>query len=850
MQVTATDFQRTLRGVGAAIGTAALFAAAITHAAAAPAKPAAKAPPKAGPSTAGLLKLSVVPEKITLSGRDSSSQFLVFGHYAGGRREDLTAIAQVARVGMGIQVKGNRVTAINNGQNQVVATVGALKGVMNVITQDTNQTPEWSFANEIVPIFTKTGCNSGGCHGSPSGRGGFRLSLFGYEPDYDFDMITKDRNGSRVNKQTPSLSSVLTKPSNKVPHGGGARFKEGSEFYTRILDWLRAGAPKQPEFDPRLKSISIYPTDWTLDTKGDEQQILVLATRDDGTTQDVTRYARFTTQDDQVVEVDEDGRMTAVGMGETSIMIRYLGGVGIVRLNVPRPAVPETAYAGFKPANYIDEAVLAKLKEVRITPSELASDAEFLRRAYIDTCGITPTVEEARAFLDDTSPDKRTRLVNQLLNRPEFIDYWTLKWSDLLRNNGQVKQDKGQQVFYRWIKESIRQNKPYDQFVRELVTASGSPFRLGPVNWYRLPDDELNGADYPLFLASQTSQVFLGVRIDCARCHNHPFEAWSQMDYYQFAAFFGRTRNKPGPDQNERVIYAAAEGEVFHPRKPRGSAGSLIQPKFLGGDVATFGGDEDRREKLARWITSPSNYWFKRSIANRLWNNFLGRGIVSPVDDYRLTNPAANVRLLDVMAEKVVEYKWDLKQVMRDILTSRTYQTTSTPNKLNVADKMYASHALPRRIYAEVLLDTVCYVTGVNDKFGPYEYGRRAISIPDNRVNGGGFLDLFGRAPRSVACECERPEDTNVAMVLNLLNGQTVNNKISAGNGRVALALQAKKPVPQMIEEFYLAALSRRPTEKEATAATKLVTAAPSVKEGAEDLMWSLLNMREFLFNH
>ncbi|HEU4753373.1 MAG TPA: DUF1549 and DUF1553 domain-containing protein, partial [Armatimonadota bacterium] len=717
---------------------------------------------------------------------------------------------------------------------------------MSVTVQDVDTPSQWSFANEIVPVFTKAGCNVGGCHGSPSGRGGFRLSLFGYEPDYDYDMVTKDRNGSRINRNQPSLSLVLQKPAGEVPHGGGTRFKKGSEFYNRILDWLKAGAPKQPEFDPRVARVEIFPKEWVLDKPGQAQQILVMAVRDDGTTQDVTEYARYNSNDDQVAEVDEDGKMTAAKPGETAIMIRYLNGVGVVNVRVPRAPLPAAAFAGFKPVNYIDQLVLEKLRDVRIPPSGLANDSEFLRRAYIDTCGLTPTVEEAKQFLDDRSPDKREKLVDQLLNRPEFVDYWTLRFSDLLRNNQQVKQDKGLQVFYRWIRDSVRDNKPWDQMARELILSSGSGYRNGPVNWYNIGDV---GQDYPLFLASATSQVFLGVRMDCARCHNHPFEAWSQMDYYSLAAFFARTRMKNGPDENEKIFFSSADGEVYHPRRDRSRPDAVIPAKLLGGNVVTFAPDEDRREKLADWITSPANPWFKRSIANRIWNNFFGRGIVQPVDDYRLTNPAANEKLLDTLGEKVVAYKFNLKALMRDILLSRTYQTSSQPVKENQDDRLYASHALPRRLYAEVLLDAITTATDVPEKFGPYEYGRRAVSVPDNRVPNG-FLDLFGRARRENACECERTEETNVSMVLNLVNGSTLNDRLRNPSGRVARAVAAKKGAKEIIEEFYLAALSRRPTAREVTLAEQLMAKAPSPQEGAEDLMWGLLNMKEFMFNH
>lgn len=803
---------------------------------AAPAKP---APPAAVPA-GNLVKLIVQPPKVVLSGRGTAQRFLVFGQYSNGKTRDLTSVAKVSKAGQaGVRIQGNQVEGTANGTGQLVAEVGGQKATMSVTVQDINTNPEWSFANEIVPIFTKAGCNTGGCHGSPSGRGGFRLSLFGYEPDYDYDMITKDKNGVRINKQQPTGSLLLQKPTMKVPHGGGPRFKEGSEFYTRILDWLKAGAPKQPEFDPRLHHIEIYPTEWTMEKPGEKQQIIVMAVRDDGTTQDVTQYARYSTNDDLVSEVDDDGLLTSTGKGETSIMIRYLGGVGIVRVRVPRDPLPATAYASFKPNNYIDELVLDKLKEVRIGPSELAGDAEFMRRAYIDTCGIIPSPEEARAFLESKDPNKRARLIDQLLDRPEFVDYWTLRWSDLFRNNQDIKRNKGLQVFYRWIKQSVRDNKPWDEFAREMMLSGGSGYRNGPANWYNTGDF---GGDYPLLMASQTSQVFLGVRIDCARCHNHPFEAWSQMDYYGFAGFFARLKVKNGPEEDEKIVYPAIDGEVRHPR-----SNVVIQAKYLGGDVASFSTDEDRREKMAAWVTSPSNPWFKRSIANRLWNNFFGRGIVHPVDDYRLTNPASNEKLLDALGEKMVAYKFNVKAMMKDILNSRTYQSSAVPVESNKTDRAYASHALPRKIHAEVLLDAIQSATGTRRRFGPYE---SAVAIPDGRTDENGFLELFGRSRRTVACECERTEETNVTMVLNLLNGNVLNGRIGAPDGRVARAVQAKKPAKDMVEEFYLATLSRLPTDKEQAAAQKLLSKAPNPQEGAEDLMWGLLNTKEFMFNH
>lgn len=799
-------------------------------------KPAAKKAIASSAAAGQLTRLALVPPKLTLSGRGTSQKYLVLGYYADGSMKDLTASAKLTKSGTGgVQIQNQQFVSSANGTATITATAGGKSTTATITVQNAADASEWSFANEIVPVLTKAGCNSGGCHGSPSGRGGFRLSLFGYEPDYDYDQVVKEKRGARVNTNNPAASPILQKPTMKTPHGGGMRFKEGSDYYNRMLAWLKAGAPKQPEFDPRLSRIEIFPNEWTLQKPGEAQQIVVIAHRDDGTSQDVTQYARYNTNDDAVAEVNDDGVIESTGKGETIIMVRYLGGVGVVSLKVPRDPVPASSYDNFKPVNYIDDAVLEKLKEVRVPPSGPASDAEFVRRAYIDTCGMIPTADEARAFLDSKDPQKREKLVESLLNRPEFIDYWALKWSDLLSNDSDVKKGKGNQVFYRWIKESLTQNKPYDQFARELITATGSAYRYGPANWYNIREYD------PLTIGSNTSQVFLGIRMDCARCHNHPFEAWSQMDYYGLASFFGRTKFKRGVDEDERIFYAAIDGDVRHPR-----SNAVVEPKFPAGDFPSFTTDEDRREKLAAWITAPSNPWFKRSIANRLWNNFFGRGIVQPVDDFRLTNPASNQKLLDAMGEKVVAYKFNLKGLMRDILNSRTYQTTSAHNAQNVNDRFYNSRSWPRKIYAEVLLDAIGSATGVKDFFGPYE---RAVAVPDNRMNNG-FLDLFGRAKRDLTCECERSEDSNVTMVLNLLNGPTVNGKLGNPNGRVMKLLNAKKQPNEITEELYLAALSRRPNEKELAAAAKLFSKAPTPKEGAEDLMWGLLNMKEFLLNH
>lgn len=783
-------------------------------------------------------RLVVYPPEVVLAGKGTTQRLIAVATYADGSQRDVTsAVAWKTGNAAVVKVAGASVTSTGDGETGVVATLGGKSASLKAVAQDTAIPHRWSFANEIVPVLTKTGCNSGGCHGSPSGRGGFKLSLFGFEPDYDYEMVTKDAGGKRVNRGTPLASLFYQKPTGKSPHGGGLRFGEQSAYGRRLAAWLAAGAPKQPEFDPRLRKIEIYPSQWVLPAKGDSQRLLVVARRDDNTTQDVTDFARYLVNDDQVAAVDDEGQMSAAGMGDTTVIVRYLGAVGVVPVRVPRPPLPASAFSTFKPANALDEAVLARLKDARVPPSDLASDAEFLRRATLDACGVLPTPEEVKAFLADSGAEKRTKLVDRLLARPEYVDFWTLKWADLFRNSSRALQAKGMHAYSRWIRESVLQNKPWDQMARELITASGSAHRYGPSNWYVTATTAEDRA-------SAASQVFLGLRIDCARCHNHPFEAWSQNDYYGFAAFFARVRFKQGLGDQERLVYAALDGELQHPRDKK-----PVPPRVLGGEAEKFAPGEDRRDRLAAWMTAPQNPFFARAIGNRLWNHFFGRGVVQPVDDVRVTNPASNEALMAALGREVVRQKFNLKAVCRGIMLSRTYQASSRASERNRDDRQLFSHALPRRLPAEVLLDAINSATGTTDKFGPYPLGTRAVQVPDNRVNNP-FLDLFGRPQREVACECERPEEANLSMALDLINGSTVNTKVAHPQGRVARLFAAKAADRDMVADLYLAALSRPPSEKEAAAAEKLFGSAPSKKEGAEDLLWALINTKEFVFNH
>jgi Protein of unknown function (DUF1553)/Protein of unknown function (DUF1549)/Bacterial Ig-like domain (group 2) len=761
----------------------------------------------------------------------------VTGRLADGSERDVTraakfqvadgAIAQVSPEGF--------VSPLKDGTTTLTIRAGGKTAPVSVTVKDAGKRAPVRFTTDIIPIFTKIGCNQGACHGAQAGQGGFKLSLRGYDPDLDYDQIVKQANGKRVNKEKPEESLLLKKPTAAVPHGGGRRIEKGSPPYETLRRWLKEGMAA-PDEKLAVQQVTLYPAERLFSRPGEEQQLLVTARLSDGTTRDVTAMARYSSNDDAVATVDETGRVTAKGGGASAIMISYLGRVKISRVAVPVGPKP-LDLSRLPRANYIDDQVYRKLEQLRIEPSGTAPDREFLRRAYLDVIATLPTPAEAAAFLADTDPRKREKLIDRLLARPEYVDDRALRLADLLRVNSQYLSDEGEDRYYRWIHDAVEANMPYDRFVRELLTGRGSNYHVGPANYYRV-------AEKPEELAETTAETFLGVRLQCAKCHNHPFENWTQSDYYSLAAFFARVGSKYGPEFGESQVVVRTSGDVKHPKTK-----AVMAPKYLGADTAPIPDGQDRRVALANWLTARDNLSFARVAVNRIWADYFGRGIVDPVDDFRISNPPANEELLDALARDFIAHGYDVKAITHTILSSRVYQQSSVATPTNARDLKHFARAYPRRLTAEEALDAVAAVTGKPDRFGIRPAGTRAIQLRDARP-GSYFLEVFGRPKREILCACERDMQANLAQSLHLINSDNLNSKISADDGRIARLLKAGATDRNIIAELYLAALSRYPSPREMQATLQQLRDARSRREGLEDVLWALLNSEEFLFNH
>jgi hypothetical protein len=721
-----------------------------------------------------------------------------------------------------------------DGRTALVASYGGQEIRVPVTVTRVKGAPAPRFLTEVMPILTHAGCNQGSCHGAASGKGGLKLSLLGYDPDADHEALTRASGGRRVSRVVPEQSLMLLKATASVAHKGGRRFAVGGPEYRLLRDWIAAGAPLPDTNEPRVARLEVLPPTRTL-AVGQTQRFLVRAHYADGTTRDATPQTLFTAGDEQIASITPDGTATAVGPGEGPVVIRYQGLVAVARVVSPfgKPTPIEQ-----RPATQpIDRLVSQKLAALGLQASGRCSDADFLRRAYLDVIGVPPTPEEARAFLWSRAPNKREALIDALLARPEFVDFWTLKWADILRAARGSLSEKGMYAFHRWIRQSVAENRPWDRFTQELLLSRGSPFDQGAANYFRV-------ARRPEDLAETTSQVFLGVRIQCARCHNHPYERWTQNQYYEMAAFFARVRSKRGEKPEENEVYLAADGEVNHPK-----TGARVIPTALDAAPLPESYAGDRREALARWLTSAQNPFFTRSIVNRVWRHFLGRGLVEPVDDLRATNPPTNEALFDWLAEDFARGGFDLKHLMRAILLSETYQRASQTTANNARDDRYYSHYPFKRLSAEQLLDAIAAATGVPEKFDGFPLGTRAAQLPDSGVPSY-FLELFGRPARQIACECERVSEPNVAQVLHLMNNAGLNGRIASDQGRVARLMAADRPPAALADELYLAALSRFPSPEEQRVAVAALTASKERRRTAEDLLWALVNSKEFLFNH
>jgi len=690
--------------------------------------------------------------------------------------------------------------------------------------------PAFHFENDVLPVLGRYGCSSSGCHGKSDGQGGFKLSVLGSDPDADFAALTKDARGRRLMPSSPDESLLLRKGSGRTAHGGGTKLPYGSDDYQTLRKWVAAGMPFGAADAPRVVGLRVEPAERVLGAKA-EQQLKVVARYSDGGEKDVTRHARYQSNREAVAAVSADGRVTTLDVpGEAAVMAGYLGEVGVFRAVVPRPGPPVTA--DLPRFNAIDEHVDRRLAKLNVTASPVCDDAEYHRRVYLDLTGTLPTPAATRRFLADAAPDKRAKLVESLLNTPEFADLWALRWADLLRVDRQTLGPERARTYYGWVRRSVAENVPFDRFARELVTAEGPLAEVGPANFYQV-------VTKPGEMASNLAQVLLGVRIGCAECHHHPFDRWTQADYTGMVGFFTPVSARGG------AVVAGTAPALKHPR-----TGQPVFAHALGATPPAADPTGDRREVLADWMTRPDNPYFARNLSNRVWAWMLGVGIVEPVDDVRATNPPSNPELLDALARFTVENKYDVRKLIAFIAASRTYQASSRPNATNERDERNFSRALLKRPEAEVLLDMVSQATGVGEKFQGSPGVTRAVQLWDSKVRHD-FLKRFGRPSRVTACECERTREPSVAQVLTLLNSPDIQAKLSHEAGTVARLTREHADDAKLTEDLYLTFFARPPTAEEtAVAVAHLRKHAADRRRGAEDLAWALLNSTEFLFNH
>lgn len=789
--------------------------------------------PTKGPA---VVQLVADPARLSLTGPRSSASVLIHGQSADGLARDLTDLAQgaIQPADLAEVRPGLRVVALRNGAGTLTVRTPHGSVTVPVTVTKTEVATAWHFENDVVPLLNKFGCNGSGCHGKAEGQNGFKLSVFGSDPPADYLALTREARGRRVVPAIPESSLLLTKASGGAPHGGGIRIPKDSDEYRVLYDWIASGLPVGDPEAPRVVRLNVFPNERQLTPRA-TQRLRVVATYSDGREVDVTPHAKYQSNHDGLASVDEGGRITIGDVpGEVAIMAAFMGEVDVFRALIPRPEKPP-AGSSVPQHNFIDKLVDAKLGKLNIVPSGLCGDADFLRRAYLDIIGTLPTADEARAFLADTRADRRSRLVDALLERPEYADFWGQRWADVLRVNRQTLGHKRAYAFHRWIREACASNMPLDRFCREIVAAEG-PLQENPTGAL------FKVVSKPGDMASTLSQVFLGIRIECAQCHHHPFDRWSQTDYLGMQAHFaGLQFKKLGDDE---ALVGGTGGTATHPR-----TGEKVFAHPLGEKLPTSDSDGDRRQALAAWMTAGENPWFARNIANRTWAHFAGRGLVEPVDDVRLTNPPSNPALLDALAAHLVRERFDIRQLIRTITASRVYQASSTPNGTNDKDDQNYSRALFKRLDAEVLFDAVCQTTGVPEKFPGVPAGSRAIQLWDSEVSHY-FLKLFGRPSRVTACECERTTEPSVAQILHVMNSPDLQKKLSHEGGRIAQLVRDLTDNTALVDELYLTFYNRYPSATERTLALKHLASTPKRQQAAEDLAWSLMNTPEFLFNH
>ncbi len=781
--------------------------------------------------------IEILPARVSLSTTVARQRIIVQevtdGKYGGQRGKGVKLTSSdpaIARIEEGL------VIPVNNGTATITASLDGQQATAEVTVAGQKQPFEWSFRNHVESVLSKSGCNSGACHGAKAGQNGFRLTLFGFDLQADYSYLTRQARGRRVVPSDPGRSLMLTKPTGALPHRGGVRLEVNGPEYQVLSQWIAAGTPGPSDQDAIIERVEVLPG-YSSQRPGNRQQLVVLAHFNDGHVEDVTRWAKYTTVNRSVATVGRHGEVEVVGPGEGAVKVWYLNLNQLAFLTVPYNNQLEPGlFEEEKRNNFIDQHVLEKLQALNIPPSPITDDATFIRRIYLDTTGMIPTSEQVTQFLEDSRPsdEKRVALVDDLLARPEYVDYWAYKWSDLLLANGKTLGADPAKAYYGWIRERVKMNMPWDEFVRQLVTANGSTSENGAANFYSLHQS-------PEEMSETVSQAFLGLSINCARCHNHPLEKWTNDQYYGMANMFSRVRGK-----GSRIVFTDTQGELLQP-----STGRPQPPRPLDAEAVAFDDPTDRRVHLARWLTSPDNRYFSRSIANRVWANFFGVGLVEKVDDMRVTNPASNELLLDAVADYLVAEKFDLKKLVRAILTSSSYQRSSRTVEGNETDGRFYSRYYPRRLQAEVLLDAISQVTAVPTVFKDQPAGTRALQLPDSNIESY-FLSTFGRPDRVITCECERSDEPSMTQVLHLYNGKTINSKLQAKENRISQVLAADADDPQVIRRAYLEVLSRLPSTEEVERLSALIQVDDpgQRRQILEDLYWSLLTSREFLFNH
>ncbi len=797
---------------------------------------AATSEPTPAPTAPTLTQVAVYPPDVNLNTLRDRQSFVVQATFSDGITRDVTSEVKVELKDASlVKLDKSTLYPVKDGATELKVNYAGKDVIVPVVVKDATADRPISFKLDVMPVFMKTGCNVGSCHGAARGKDGFRLSLFGFDPDGDHYRLTRELNGRRINLAVPGDSMLLEKGCGKVPHTGGKKMEEGGELYREIVRWLEAGAPQDAPTVATPVKVELFPKNGVLDGKDAKQRLTVRAKYSDGSDRDVTHLAFFMSNNDRSAAVTQEGIVTAGERGEAFITARFeTFNVGSPFIVLPKglqftfPSIPEN--------NYIDTLVFNKLKKLRMTPSGLCDDATFLRRVYLDIVGMVPTSDEARKFLDDTDPKKREKLVDELLTRKEFVEVWVMKWAELLQIRSNINVSyKSTLLYFNWLQERISNNVPMDEMVRELLSSKGGTFAMPATNFYQVETDTLK-------LTENVAQVFMGMRIQCAQCHNHPFDRWTMDDYYSFASFFSQVGRKGGEDPRELIIFNAGGGEINHPTKAK-----PMPPKFLGGDVPVTAG-KDRRQVLSEWLASDKNPYFASNLANIVWTHFFGKGIVEPVDDVRVSNPAANDELLQELGKKFSGYKYNFRKLIRDICTSRTYQLVTQSNETNELDTRNFAKASVRRLRAEILLDVVSQITETKNKFQGLPLGARAVQIADGQASTY-FLTTFGRATRETVCSCEVKMEPNLSQALHLLNGDTVSNRVQSG-GVIARALAAKKTPAEIIEDLYLRCFSRKPTREEQAALCSIVVSSGDQQKALEDVFWGILNSREFLFNH